>query len=265
MGNGQLLSLNYHLNWPLYFNRLLCKFNGDFLLLGGGTICECEAPQDRHPQDLFYSIDIDNAHLPDMVAHGGYLQHLFFFPSERFSFIWFEHYTPVEIMQDIDVFKQYFRFAKPGCIFLFQSNYLIPDKLHEIHNGEKKTHEEVTRVGFNMLASLALQCKFAILENTVSTQMGKDKIEYFIQLVLMKPLHVQDGPYFKYEDGVIFNLDNKLLSNFRKPTEKEQECALIRCKVWSNQEQLVLRFSLEKLLSWITLSRDNNQQDTERL
>ena len=257
MANGQRLSMHYHLNWPLHFNRLLTDFDGEFLLLGGGATCECEAPQERHPQNIFYNVDIDNAHEPDLVAHGGYLPHLYYFPPERFSFIWFEHYSPGELIDDIRVLQQYFRMAKPGGIFLFQSNFLVPG-LVQVSN-KLSTHEAVTKEVFDEFAARLLKYKFSILENKILQRADGQR---YVQMVVMKPMHVHDGPVFKVENGPIFNFDENILSQFRKPTDLEEASALMWSKVLSKQTELGLRFPLENILSWVddnTVSTSQNE------
>ena len=129
MKNGQTISTRYHLNYPVLFNRFLSEFKGDSLLIGGGEICECEDAHSRHPKDQFFTVDIDIEHKPDMIAHASYLPHLYSFPSERFSFIWFEHCSIPEFMymHDKRVAEQYFRISKPGSIFLYQTFFIMPD------------------------------------------------------------------------------------------------------------------------------------------
>ena len=154
MRNGQTISSRYHLNYSVIFNRLLSEFDGSFLLIGGGENCECEDAS-RHPKENFYRVDIDNSHLPDMVINAAYLPHLYSFPQEKFDFIWFEHCSVPEMMTDLRVFEQYFRFAKPGALFLYQTNFKLPDlAFHEFFE------ENILRV-----VKVFEAYNFAVLEN----------------------------------------------------------------------------------------------------
>lgn len=247
MVNGQWLTSHHHLNYPLFFNRLLIAFDGDFLLLGGGEKCECNHAQSRHPRDSFYCVDIDNRHAPDVVMHGGYLNHLYFFPTERFSFIWFEHYTPVEFLTDIRVVEQYFRMAKPGCIFLFQSNFISPHLQLSDEDGNTVTHKEHTRKIFTFFAGRLLSYKFSLLENEILETLHHGEMKSFVQVIVMKPFQNFAGQVLESAQGPIMQLNEQTLINFRKANEREEEHALFCTKCMSSQVQLKLAFPPEEL------------------
>ncbi len=214
--NGQFISDRYFWNYPLYFNRLLGEYSGEYLLIGGGDICECGNPG-VHPKELFYRGDIDNSHKPDVVLHAGYLEHLMLFPTNRFSFIWFEHCTVAELVQD-KVLSQYFRFTKPGAVFLMQMNFIIP-KLEATH---KKFADD--------LKEKFLAKKFAVLEFKTATTLRNSRPEEFYQIILMKPFLKNSNQEKDPSPTMTINLDD-----YREPTPEEQVAGLTLAKSLSQQ------------------------------
>lgn len=176
MKNGQIIDMHYFLNDPLFFNRLFCEFKGDSLLIGGGEKCECGNGPLRHPKDHFYHIDIDNAHLPDLVMHADYLEHLYAIPSERFSFIWIEHCTIAGLYNDASVLEQYFRVAKSGALFVFQSNFILINE---------ETLRIYDKAAENLKRFLA-RYKFAALEESIREAIREGEKKKFRQIIFMK-------------------------------------------------------------------------------
>lgn len=253
MQNGQTLSQKSFLNFPVYFNRLLSDFKGDFLLIGGGLNCECGNAAVQHPPELFYSLDINNKCLPDMAAHACYTYHLYTFPPERFSFIQFEHYSPGELTIDAgtgkfnpNVLEQYFRFSKSGCIFLIQSNYFVPGM-----NYGGKTHGEITKEMFKEFIVDLKKYKFAILENETKKTTRNNRVKEYQQLIFQKPFCVREGPFFTVSQGPMISLNEETLKHFRVPSQSEQDQGLIKAHVFSGQKKLYLTFPLEKIQEWL--------------
>lgn len=243
MVHGQLLDCHFHLNLPVYFNKLLGEFKGDYLLIGGGTNCECEDATNRHPEEIFYSIDIDNAHLPNVVIHAGYMNHLATFPEERFSFIWFEHCTIAELFTNEKVLDQYFRFSKPGCIFLFQSSFSLENQENLLENSYKKFIKTLEKYHFSVLEykkSLAFRKHVG---GTIPKEME------FRQLIALKPfkINTNEGPS-KRENPINIKINIDL---YRKPNSEEEGAALLKAKVLSRQLKFT-PLSWETIDSWLT-------------
>lgn len=241
MVNGQILGCHFHLNYPVYFNKILSEFKGEFLLIGGGKNCECEDATNRHPEESFYSIDIDNSHLPNMVIHAGYLNHLYTFPKERFSFIWFEHCTVGELILDKKVLEQYFRFSKPGGVLLFQSSFLLENQ------------ERVYKESYEAFEQILKEYRFGILESTQSSAKRqpvgykRPKMFEFRQLIVMKPFKVDaeiEEEFSKPDSPIDIAL-------YRKPTPLEQYHGLFWAKILSRQLEVRLAFSLEEIYSYV--------------
>lgn len=250
MANGQTLGCHFHLNYPVYFNKLLGEFEGKFLLIGGGKNCECEDAANRHPEKSFYSVDIDNNHLPNMVIHAGYIEHLYAFPKERFSFIWFEHCTVGELILDKKVLEQYFRFSKPGCVFLFQSSFLL------------KNQERVYKESYAAFEQTLKEYRFAILESTQSsaqrqpTGYDKPKMFKFRQLIAMKPFKV-----VAEIQEEISKPDSPIdIALYRKPTLLEQYHGLFWAKILSKQLEVRLAFSLEEIYSYVDARTEDDKK-----
>ncbi|MBW8310217.1 MAG: hypothetical protein K0M45_11410 [Candidatus Paracaedibacteraceae bacterium] len=248
MSNGQLLSCHFDLNYPVYFNKLLSEFKGEFLLIGGGKNCECGDATNRHPEESFYSVDIDNNHLPNMVIHAGYLEHLYTFPNERFSFIWLEHCSVGELILDKKVLEQYFRFSKPGCIFLFQSSFFL------------KNQAAVYEEAYKAFAEALKEYRFAVLESTQSSvrrrPAGYEKTEMFEfkQFIAMKPLKIGAEEGFSKPDSPID------ITLYREPSRIEQYYGLLWAKILSGQLKLTLAFDVDKINSWIEPQTEDKKQ-----
>lgn len=234
MRNGQTISTRYHLNYSVVLNRLLSEFKGSFLLIGGGENCECENAS-RHPNEHFYSVDVNNIQRPDMIINAVYLPHLYTFPEEKFDFIWFEHCSVPEMLADLRVFEQYFRFSKPGALFLYQSNFLLPDE----------TTEKIVKENIQRLLEIFKAYKFAVLENERYSTTRNGQTVNYQQVIAMKPVLAQGALKQFSSQGPEITIDHEALA---KPTVN-QAMGLWHAKVLSGQFKLILAFPLDEILS----------------
>jgi hypothetical protein len=216
MENGQILGHNYKVNLPVYFNKLVGDFFGNNLLIGGGVNCECQKALERHPSDEYYTIDINNAVKPDMVAHACYIPHLQALPTERFSFIWFEHHTPSEFMIDYRAVPQYFRIARPGAVFLIQTNYFIRS------NELGRRQEKVLLEGLKEIKLKMEKDFFTVADLSMKSE--KHKLWY--QMVIIKPFYMEGRPNLNPQEWATFELNESSLKNYRKANKQEIEAAL---------------------------------------
>ncbi|KAB2832418.1 MAG: hypothetical protein F9K49_08160 [Caedimonadaceae bacterium] len=246
MANGQQLTVQYHLNFPVYFNRLLGKFEGDRLFIGGGEKCSCENPTKRHPKSLFYHLDIDNACLPDMVCHAGYLEHLHTLPTERFSFIWIEH-TPLGEIGDERVLQQYFRIAKPGALFVYQTGFLLGG---QYDSKAKRSLKNVQR--------MFQKYKASILEEYEGKTKREGEMKKYLQFIAQFPY--KKDPSLPLEcEGPIFK---DRLENYRAANTLEQLIELSIAKILSNQAEIKLIIPLEEL--HLLIEESNAKGDSNR-
>ena len=154
---------------------------------------------------------------------------------------------------DERVLEQYFRFSKPGCIFLFQSSFSLGDKEDILEKSSTKLMETLEKYSFSILEvkkSSAFRKHY--IGDTILEEME------FRQLIALKPFKIntnkdtpkQENPHSKINIGL-----------YRNPNPIEEYFGLQWAKVLSGQLKLVPQFSQDTLDSWL-LAKTEGQKDT---
>jgi hypothetical protein len=108
-------------------HRLVSEFKGENFMIGRGK------KHGGFKQDDWFTMDLNRNCLPDTIGNARFIDHLKYFPNDRWQHIFFEHLDPT-ILCDLNTAKEYFRMSKDGGLLTFFSNrYLpreIPDKLN---------------------------------------------------------------------------------------------------------------------------------------
>lgn len=115
---------------PLQFKkRMLSAFKGTTLLIGGNH-------SEVFPKEQFFTMDVDIAQDPDVVANANNHVHIMAFPTGKFEKVFLNHIGHV-ILEDCDLLKEYFRILKHGGMLEFKTEHSPEDSTQKIFSEKK--------------------------------------------------------------------------------------------------------------------------------